>query len=64
MEFVNCIEAAKYNCDFIPKCMPEPTDAIPGSAEKIAILEQRVQRGEVLHHPKDRKNYENLKSAK
>ena len=33
--------------------MPEPTQAFPGSAEKIAILAARLGSGLVLHHPQD-----------
>jgi len=35
--------------------MPAPTDARPGSAEKIAVLMGRVARGERLFHPRDAK---------
>jgi hypothetical protein len=31
----------------------EPTSATPGSAEKVAVLEQRFARGECLWHPDD-----------
>lgn len=33
----------------------EPTEAEPGSEEKIQILEARAERGERLHHPDDRR---------
>lgn len=32
-----------------------PTDAMPGSDEKIDVLTARVARGEGLWHPKDRR---------
>lgn len=32
-----------------------PTDARPGSEEKIRVMEARAARGEQLHHPQDRK---------
>lgn len=32
-----------------------PTDAEPGSEEKIAVLEERAKRGECLFHPRDKK---------
>lgn len=35
--------------------LPEPTQAIPGSPEKIAIIEQRLAAGLALHHPDDAK---------
>lgn len=30
-----------------------PTQAMPGSEEKIRILQQRYENGEPLHHPDD-----------
>jgi len=30
-----------------------PTTALPGSPEKVAVLEQRASRREALWHPKD-----------
>jgi hypothetical protein len=30
-----------------------PTQARPGSADKIEVLRARVERGESLHHPED-----------
>lgn len=33
----------------------EPTTALPGSEEKIRVLEARAARGEQLHHPQDAK---------
>lgn len=38
------------------KKTPEPTDALPGTAEKVAVLRQRAARGEQLWHPLDRTN--------
>lgn len=35
--------------------IPQPTQALPGSAEKIAVLMARVAAGQYLHHPKDRR---------
>ena len=32
---------------------PEPTPALPGTAEKVAVLEERAQRGLSLWHPHD-----------
>ncbi len=31
----------------------EPTDALPGSPEKVDVLAERASRGEVLWHPDD-----------
>lgn len=33
----------------------EPTDALPGTPEKVAVLEKRAQNGEHLFHPDDAK---------
>lgn len=38
-----------------------PTDAIPGSAEKLAVLIGRHERGEKLHHPRDSKQFKRLR---
>lgn len=42
-------------CDFNGKIKPPsgPTSAMPGTEEKVAILEQRAARGEGLWHPAD-----------
>jgi hypothetical protein len=32
---------------------PEPTNALPGSPEKVAIMERRARLGLALWHPKD-----------
>jgi hypothetical protein len=37
----------------IDKPLPTPTDALPGSAEKIAVLAERLALGQQLHHPAD-----------
>ncbi len=36
----------------------EPTDAPPGSPEKISVLAQRLQQGLPLWHPLDRQGYD------
>jgi hypothetical protein len=33
--------------------MPEPTAAPPGTAAKVAVLEQRARLGQALWHPQD-----------
>ena len=33
--------------------LPEPTSALPGTPEKVAILEQRARLGQSLWHPLD-----------
>jgi hypothetical protein len=37
----------------VARLAPEPTSAPPGSAEKVAILEQRARLGLSLWHPHD-----------
>jgi hypothetical protein len=33
--------------------MPEPTRALPGTPEKVAVLEERARLGQCLWHPLD-----------
>jgi len=35
--------------------MPEPTAALPGTAEKVRVLEERARLGQQLWHPLDAK---------
>lgn len=51
-------EAIALFCDanravFVPRGLPEPTDAQPGSAEKIRVLRARLAAGLELWHPDD-----------
>ena len=39
-----------------PRAAAIPTVAVPGSQGKVEILRQRVERGEQLHHPSDRRD--------
>lgn len=34
---------------------PEPTDAMPGSEEKIEVLAMRAEKGQAMHHKDDAK---------
>lgn len=36
-----------------PRGVPKPTNALPGSADKIKVLEDRETRGQELWHPDD-----------
>ncbi len=36
-----------------PDVLPLPTDATPGTREKIAVLRARLEAGVRLHHPDD-----------
>lgn len=35
-------------------CEPEPTDALPGSADKVGVMTARAEAGLPLFHPQDR----------
>ncbi|MFN4896629.1 MAG: hypothetical protein ACK5HO_12645 [Pseudomonadota bacterium] len=50
---------------FEPEVLPtdQPTDAPPGSVEKIEVLRRRVEIGAPLWHPKDRLDYTDLTGA-
>jgi len=42
--------------DFCGKArLPEPTTALPGTPEKVAVLEERARLGLALWHPLDAK---------
>ncbi len=40
----------------------KPTQALPGSEEKILVLEERAARGEALFHPLDARRSDELKN--
>lgn len=42
---------------FVPRAKPKPTQAIPGSPEKIEILRQRVEQGTALWHEQDKMKF-------
>jgi hypothetical protein len=37
----------------VPTSSPEPTTALPGTPEKVAVLERRARLGQALWHPLD-----------
>ena len=39
---------------FTPADPPTPTEALPGTPEKIAVMKARLRAGQQLHHPLDR----------
>ena len=43
----------RHDEDFVPSKQPEPTEARPGSIEKMQVLSARLMAGEELHHPSD-----------
>ena len=47
------IWSSRNDPSFVPHIMPLPTDAIPGTPEKIAILKARLEAGVMLNHPQD-----------
>lgn len=54
---LEAIEAGEW--DYEPRgCPPDrysPTEALPGSAEKVSVLRDRVVQGLPLWHPSDRR---------
>jgi hypothetical protein len=42
-----------HDIDFEPTRDPVPTEARPGSIEKVKVFEERLMRGEKLSHPDD-----------
>ena len=44
----------RHDRSFVPWGLPVPTNAIPGTPKKIAILKARFEAGVILHHPNDR----------
>jgi len=46
-----------FEPDFVGRSDYMPTEALPGSAEKLRILCDRVRRGLPLWHPEDRRFY-------
>jgi len=61
----NALEAAKASgqgnaADWTPRGLPPPTDARPGSPEKLEILARRLILGLELHHPDDTDGMEGM----
>ena len=66
--FENVFEAIHHDGhdeNFIPKTSGgfDPTDAAPGSDEKIKLLRQRIAMGLPLWHEADRRDYAGLTGA-
>lgn len=58
MRFQTILQAIAHNDqDFQPR-PGQCVDAAPGSAAKLRTLQERVERGEELFHPQDRKDCE------
>lgn len=47
-------KALTYDCAG-GRPLPKPTDAIPGSPEKIAVMAERFRKRQQIHHPRDAK---------
>ena len=47
------LNAHKSEDGFEPRGLPQPTQARPGSREKVAILAARIEQGVDLYHPLD-----------
>lgn len=54
----NCCKCLKYHDEDCSAAPGTPTDAPPGSAEKLQLLRERVERGEELWDANDRVNFE------
>ena len=64
--FNDATEAAateRNEIGFVPRGLPDPTDAVPGTTEKIEIMRRRYNAGEELHHPDDRSDYEGCRGT-
>lgn len=48
-----CLLSSGFGDSYMDARMPQPTDAWPGSAAKIEVLRERLERKEVLFHPDD-----------
>jgi len=46
----HALEVWQHDLDFEPLLIPEPTDARPGSIEKVRVMQARLEAGEDLHH--------------
>jgi hypothetical protein len=59
------IQTLGHDFDFEPSREAfEPTDAVPGSKEKMEVIIDRLRRGLPLHHPEDRVDLESLSSGR
>ena len=51
-----CNWTRRIDRSFVPHGLPVPTNAIPGTLEKIAIIKGRLVDGVELYHPDDAKS--------
>ncbi len=51
------------NTNQAPATLPEPTDALPGTPEKVRVLARRMQLGQQLYHPLDNLGHVDLSSS-
>lgn len=62
---IEAIREGEWDFEPVP-CSPthfSPTEAIPGSAEKLSVMCERIARGEPLWHPSDRRFYSEHRSS-
>lgn len=63
MNLYNHILQYGHDLHFVPQAKSDPTDAAPGSEEKIRILQQRIEDGQPLWNEFDRADYSGLTAA-
>lgn len=49
----DAIRILGHEMDYEPFSIPAPTEARPGSEEKVRVLQARLEAGEDLYHPDD-----------
>lgn len=49
----DAIRLLGHEMDYEPLLIPAPTEARPGSEEKVRVLQARLEAGEDLYHPDD-----------
>ena len=56
-EYISLCRGGSVEVEFCPLPVETPTDARPGSAQKVEILRQRFEADQELHHPMDRQDW-------
>ena len=44
-----------HDRDYVPDGLPEPTSTRPGSQQRLAVLRERIDRGQELFHEFDKR---------
>lgn len=55
MNLFDTIEFYGHDIDFEPHELPEPTETAPGSEERVELYRKRLELGQELEHPDDRR---------